>query len=243
MVPVRTAQIMARGLIRPGLAVSTGGVLWVAVWTLTRLQADQLAKAVASTDAMLSRLALSLALSCLVVTVGAGLLVRWHRNLLLGERPTLLASLRPTARDGHCAALLLFGAVAVHAAFGLLDFALGLGLDLAASGAVGMGARLGLGLGLLYVLCRCGLVLPAAALGRPIDIATSWRLTRPGCHRAFIPLVAVALPCALMAGGLGALNLPPLASHTLSGVCLVAFVSAAAAALSVNWRRHGDSGG
>ena len=52
---------------------------------------------------------------------------------------------------------------------------------------------IGLVLGASWVATRIGLVLPAAALGAPMPIGTSWSITRPVASQILLPLIVVAL--------------------------------------------------
>lgn len=224
-------------MFRPGLALSTGGALLVLAWTVIALYAAAIAEGTAGPVAFVTRFVLAFALSCVVLTLAAGLIVRWHRLLLLdsaGPRPQRFS---PRASDAQCAALLFACALTVHALFALLDVSLGVGLGLHETSMAFLVARVALAVGLLYLLCRFGLVLPAVALGRRLRLEESWRATAGRCHSLFIPLATMGLGFWAVGQAATWLSLPPMADHLMRGTLVLFFLAGVVAGLSSAWRR------
>lgn len=116
-------------------------------------------------------------LTALFVVVSAWIAVSWHRFILLEEYPGLLPALagRPIgAYLGRTVILALVMIVAMVPALVILGL-------LTALFGPGLLSILGIGLALYFsfVWLRVGLVLPATAVGKPLGVGESWRVTAP----------------------------------------------------------------
>lgn len=121
-------------------------------------------------------------LGLLEALILAWLAVAWHRYVLLEEAPT---GLLPPAPGPETLAYAMWTFLAQLA---LLLFAMTGGRALQALAAAlpwpaGWLVVLALGVGIAWTGLRLGLVLPAAALGRRLDLAEAWRLSAPAAGR------------------------------------------------------------
>ena len=117
--------------------------------------------------------------------------VAWHRYVLIEETPRPLALPEAGAVTAYAWAMIRVGliAVAVLLAVGLAGLLVGAGL----AGALGDGAllpvvALGFGASVLfsYALLRFSMVLPSAAVGRPMSLRESWRATHPARNAVLV---------------------------------------------------------
>lgn len=119
--------------------------------------------------------------------------VGWHRFVLLEERGKGIV---PTWRGANILAYLgrafLIGIVVFVMAF-VSSMVLG-GLIMALpSQAFAFVLATGWVMGMSWVITRIGLILPAAALGRPMSIGESWEATKPVSADLLVPLFFIAL--------------------------------------------------
>ncbi len=117
--------------------------------------------------------------------------VGWHRYVLLEEQGR---GITPQWRGenvlSYIGRALIIGVVAV-----ILGFISGLFLSglLAAASGLAFVILSGWVLGMTWVITRIGLILPAAALGRPMTISESWNATKPVSADILVPLFFIAL--------------------------------------------------
>ncbi|RMA42732.1 hypothetical protein [Rhodophyticola porphyridii] len=138
--------------------------------------------------------------------------VGWHRYVLLEERGGVLL---PNWNWSFVARYLWAG-------FRIFMIALALSVvsgviwAMTQSPSVFSFRSLGVTIGFLWVVTRIGLILPSAALGKPMRIGESWSLTRPVSGAILLPIIVIPSVFALLNG---ALQFVP-----LIGLVLVFFV-------------------
>jgi len=116
-------------------------------------------------------------LTALFVVVSAWIAVSWHRFILLEEYPGLLPALAGRPIGAYLGRTVILALVMIVA---MLPALVILGLLTALFGP-GLLSILGIGLALYFsfVWLRVGLVLPATAVGKPLGVGESWRVTAP----------------------------------------------------------------
>ena len=145
----------------------------------------------------------------------------WHRYVLLQEEPFIVPVPGFPALIGYIWAGIRVGliAVAVGLAIGIPAGVLMAGLGAALGpGAVWLFALIGFGVSVLvsYAVLRFSLVLPAAALGRPISLSESWTATSRARDAVLVTaLLGGLLQFVLQSVG-GALSLAGVAGLVLS---------------------------
>lgn len=161
--------------------------------------------------------AASWALGLLQALILAWLAVAWHRFVLLEEAPVgLLPRL-------HGPETLTYAMWTFLAQVALALFAMTGGRALAEAAAAlpwpgGLALALAIAVGFAWTGLRLGLVLPAAALGRRLDLAEAWRLSAPAAGRLWG--VAAAVMAAGMLGPWLALAWAPPLLHAALGLAV-----------------------
>lgn len=154
--------------------------------------------------------------------------VAWHRFILLEEYPGLLPTLsdRPiwayAGRSLGLGLLMLLVMLPVILISGTLAGLLGSGMA--------VGAVMGFGVGLVftYLWLRLALILPAVAVGKPIQLTESWAITRDFSGHilnAAAILVVLNVGASLVTGLLGFGIIGLLAELAISWVTLMAGTS------------------
>lgn len=119
--------------------------------------------------------------------------VGWHRYVLLEETGNgVVPPWRGDRIMAYFGRAFVVGVLVVLAVLGG-GVAVGIAVALTQSASVAIVMGIGLVLGASWVATRIGLVLPAAALGAPMTIGTSWSITRPVASQILLPLIVVAL--------------------------------------------------
>ena len=138
----------------------------------------------------------------LLLAIGVALFawgaVAWHRFVLLEERPGLVPRPDGRAVRGYVWAMLRVGLIGVVIALSVGGALLLLGTVVqsavggSGSWVIGL-AGFGLGILLSYAVLRFSLVLPAAALGRPMSLGESWRATQEARDTVLVTALLLAL--------------------------------------------------
>jgi hypothetical protein len=134
---------------------------------------------------------IGIAQNILTIIIEVPLLTSWHRFALLPRNQSL-----PTLGFAFTLREIRF--------FGyLLLMSMSFTVPLFVIGAAGQGAGLAAGLlflvlaiGVLLLWARVGLVFPASAVGDPVRLADSWRITEGNGWRIFWLMVLISLPFA-----------------------------------------------
>ncbi|MBO6601642.1 hypothetical protein [Boseongicola sp. H5] len=126
--------------------------------------------------------------------------VGWHRYVLLEERGGLLLPNWNWSFVGRYlwAAFRIFVIILLIAvAFSVLSVVIRAFTE---SPSIFGFLSLGVTIGFLWVVTRIGLILPSAALGKPMGLGESWSLTRPVSGAILLPIIVIPIVFALLNG-------------------------------------------
>jgi hypothetical protein len=171
--PVATLRAVAPGVI---VMVIASAVLFSQIGTLFNIDPQELEKAAPTMSGGQALLTL-----CFVIVALIGfalMVVTWHRYVLL-QGPDRDVGIHPSAGivGRYIWKSILLGLLMIPALFVLGMFM----AAFAASGGLGLAVivQFVAGFALGWLIMRLSLVLPAAAIGKQVGFADSWRLTQP----------------------------------------------------------------
>ncbi|MDU8926060.1 hypothetical protein RXV86_01545 [Alisedimentitalea sp. MJ-SS2] len=147
-----------------------------------------------------------------VCTIGAWVGLSWHRHVLLGEKAVaVLPRNNSETFDPYFDAVMKFTALTLGVVMMIKYLMVPL---VPVLGLAGPGAKVisvAINALLVTILLRHALILPAAALGKPVSMSTSWKVTSgftgPIFSIAFVVVIVVETARMLPAGNLAALVL------------------------------------
>lgn len=124
--------------------------------------------------------------------------VGWHRYILLEEYGHGIA---PEWHGSYILSYLgrsfLIGIIAVGLGIaGML--AMGIVFSILPFEAVAFLLMIGFSMGLTWVITRIGLILPAAALGKPMRVGESWKATEPVSTDLLVPVVIISIAMTIL---------------------------------------------
>ncbi|MFQ6546921.1 hypothetical protein AADZ90_003135 [Aestuariibius sp. 2305UL40-4] len=141
-------------------------------------------------DLMMPVVAATVATLAILLFVFSWIAVLWHRFILLEEYPALLPRVPAASLWGYLWRTLLLGGLtmlltipAMWAALLLIRLAM---IDTAMGMVIGWGICLVCFALVLAIGLRLALILPAAAVGRPVSLRQSWAETRPACRTILV---------------------------------------------------------
>lgn len=124
--------------------------------------------------------------------------VGWHRYILLEEHGNgLMPRWHGSMVLSYLGRSMLIGLIAIGVAIGGL-LALGALILAVPVPAVALLLTFGFSTGLTWVVTRIGLILPAAALGRPMRIGESWQATGPVSGHLLVPVLFITLAMTIL---------------------------------------------
>lgn len=130
------------------------------------------------------------------VFVSSWVLVAWHRRMLLDERPGLLPRVALGPVGAHAGRVLLIGVMLVVLMYPVSSVVWQVVRMAGLLAVPGVASLIGYGLSVLffYLWLRVGLILPAAAAGRPYSLSDAWN----DGTRLSSELLAAAAICAAL---------------------------------------------
>ncbi len=124
--------------------------------------------------------------------------VAWHRFILVEEYPAGIAPSFSWERVGpYIGRSIIIGIVILVASL-VVGAIAGIVIQAMRSPTIGFLVNSGLTLGASWLSARLGLILPAAALGRPMSLSESWEATKPISGDLLVPVFVLTLAVTIM---------------------------------------------